>query len=359
MRRPAIVKKQRCAAWPPLVLVLGVACSPALDNRQRPRADDEVELGESNITFRNPDLAARYKAAKAAPNNFEAVFAYVKPVADTCMASLVDERCEGCGEGAVRYKRRSELDPHLWPIIEDARSMLEDIENVPGLGLEQMDQLVATKGRLLWLAGRSMEEQTLIYDYARTHPAALAVVRRRLELLRESRDDSALESQCARSRAKMKSASEAARLELLTGCVAFHPDNTHGRSDLLEFANYLPNLAKEEEQLYRSYLVRRCEEKVNEESASCARDCACDDKPGDKKQSAKCKRTCRNCQNETAQRMRMCQEVGEVAPEPAAPSAARRKGAPAARRKGRPGKHAPARRKKAVDPGSGPQQAVL
>ena len=357
MRRLALDPKQYFPEWATLVLVLGAACSPALNNRKRPPSDDDVDPGESKITFRNPELAARYKAAKAAPKSFEAVFAYVKPVADTCLASLVDKRCEECGEGALRYKRRSELDPLLWPIIEDAQSMLEALENLPGLAFDQMDQLIATKGRLLWLAGRSMEEQTLIDEYARAHPAAVAVVRRRFELLREAGDSSTLESQCAHSRAKMKSAPEAARLELLTGCVAFHPDNTQGRSDLVEFAKYLPNLTKEEEQLYRTHLVQRCEEKVGEQSASCAQGCACGDEPKDKKQTAKCKRSCRACQKETDQQMRLCKQVGEITPDPAPIPArvSRRKHRP----KSAPAKHAPARRPKAVDPGTGPQQAVL
>ena len=247
-RRLALDPNPRWLACAAGVLVLGAACSSALKAPKAPEEDaDAKHLRSGKVTFRNPEMAAMYAAAKANPNAFDPVYVYAKSVTDACLASLVDKRCETCAEGAVRYKRRSELDPQHWAIIEDALSMLENLGNVPGLPAEQMDLLVATKGRLLWLAGRSVEEQTLIDEYARAHPTAVAVVRRRLELLREAGDGAALESQCARSRAKTQSAPEAARVDLLTACVALHPNNSEGRSDMLDYATYLPNLSPAED----------------------------------------------------------------------------------------------------------------
>jgi len=298
-------------------------------------------------------MAAKYNAAKSSPQSFDPVYAYAKAVTDACLASLVDTSCEACAEGAVKYKQTSGLDVHSWPIIEEALSMLDVLGNVPGLAAEQMDPLVATKGRLLWLAGRSLEEQTLIDEYARAHPNAVAVIRRRLELLREAGNAEASESQCARSRAKMEAAPEAARLELLTACVALHPGNTDGRSDLLGFAEYLPNLSTAEDALYRMNLAQRCLEKVGNEEARCAQACACEDKDSGQQAPAKCKRACGSCRNQMAQRLRLCKKIGE------APHAA----AHAPRPKTAPAKSAPrpkrAPRPERVEPGAKPQQAVL
>jgi hypothetical protein len=325
----ALNLKKRPLACTTLVLVFGIGCSSGLNNRHGSDVgtEQDANLGQGKIRFRNPEMAAKYQAAKAAPRSFDPVYAYAKAVTDASLASLVDPSCEACPEGAVKYKQRSELEIQYWPIVEDALSMLEALANVPGLVAEQMDPLVATKGRLHWLAGRSAEEQTLIDDYAHAHPCAVAVIRRRLELLREAGDSSASESQCARSRAKMESAPEAARLDLLTACVALHPDNTDGRSDLMDYAEYLPNLSTAEDAIYRMSLAQRCVAKVGDEDARCAQACACVDKDSGRQAAAKCKRACGGCRNETAQRLRLCKKIGD--PPHAAARAARPKIAPA------------------------------
>jgi hypothetical protein len=359
-RHLALKPQKHWLACPTLLLVLGVGCSPAMDNRRRSDqgADPAAKLGQTKINFRNPEMAARYKAAKTSPRSFEPVYVYAKAVADASLASIVDGSCAACGEGAVRYKQRSELEPHYWPIIEDALSMLEVLGNVQGLAAEHMDQVVATKGRLLWLAGRSNEGQTLIDEYARAHPAAVVVIRRRLELLRADGDAAAMDAQCARSRTKTESAPDAARVDLLTACVALHPNNREGRSDLLDFAKYLPNPSPAEDALYRANLVQRCVERVGDEGTRCAQACACEDKDSGKQPPAKCKRACGGCHNETAQKLHLCKKVGEAPPAPrptVAPApAVRPGGAPAPRPKNTPG-----RRRKDVDPPSGSQPLVL
>jgi hypothetical protein len=310
----ALNLKKRRLACPTLVLVFGIGCSSGLENRQGSNAGkgQDAQLGQGKIKFRNPEMAAKYTAAKASPRSFDPVYAYAKAVTDAALASLLYTSCESCAEGAVKYKQRSELEIQYWPIIEDALSMLEALGNVPGLAAEQMDPLVATKGRLLWLAGRSMEEQTMIDEYARAHPAAVAVIRRRLELLREAGDTSASESQCARSRTKTESAPEPARLDLLAACVALHPGNTEGRSDLMGYAEYLPNLSTAEDALYRMNLAQRCVERVGDEETRCAQACACVDKDSGKQPAAKCKRACGACHKETAQRLVLCKKIGEA-----------------------------------------------
>jgi hypothetical protein len=321
--------KKRPLACLTLVLLFAIGCSSGLDNRQRSDVgtEPEAKLGLSETRFRNPEMAARYKAAKASPRSFDPVFSYAKAVTDASLASLVDTSCEACAEGEVRYKRRSELEVHFWPIVEDALSMLEALGKVPGLAAEQMEPLVVTKGRLLWLAGRSMEEQTSIDEYAHAHPRAVAVVRRRLELLREAGDAEASESQCTRSRAKLESAPEEVRMGLLTACVALHPDNSEGRSDLMDYAEYLPNLSAAEDALYRTNLVQRCVERVGDGEGRCAEACACVDKDPGKHPSATCKRACGGCRSETAQRLRLCKKIGE--PPRATARTARLKRAPA------------------------------
>ncbi len=214
--------------------------------------------------------------------------------------------------------------------------MLETLGGVPGLPAEQMDLVIAAKGRLLWLAGRSMEEQNLIDDYAHAHPSAVAVVRRRLELLREAGDGSAIESQCTRSRAKTASAPEAARMSLLTACVAFHPNNSEGRSDMLDYATYLPNLSPAEDALYRTSLAERCVAKVGDEGTRCGQACACEDKDSGKAPTTKCKRACGGCRNDLSEKLLACKKLGEPPPPPAAtpiratrPKGTRPKAAPA------------------------------
>jgi hypothetical protein len=315
MLRIALHPKRRRPAWPTLVIVLCVGCSSGLDKRPpstvgtRPAA----KRAQSKPRYRNPEMDARYKAAKAAPRSFDPVYAYAKAVADACLASLTDTSCQACGEGAMRFKQRSELDPQYWPIIDEALSMLDPLAQSLGLTPEQADQLIATKGRLLWLAGRSMEEQPMIDQYATEHPDAVAVIRRRLELLREAGDTAASEAQCTRSREKTESAPEATRVDLLAACVALNPRNTYGRSDLLDYAKYLPNLTNEEETLYRANLVQRCETKAGDEETHCAEGCACaGDKDSGERPTAKCRRACARCHKETAQRLHLCKRITEA-----------------------------------------------
>jgi hypothetical protein len=313
--------KMRRLACPTLVLLLFVGCSSGLDSRRGPAV--RAKRAPAKARFRSPEMDAMYKAAKASPRSFDPVYAYTKAVADACLASLVDTRCQTCGEGALRYKPRSEIDPQYWPIIEEAVSMLDALEKTLVLTAEQqVDLLLATKGRLLWLAGRSVEEQPMIYEYAKAHPDAVAVIRRRLEILREAGDAASIEAQCTLSRAKTESASEAERVDLLTACVALNPRNTYGRSDLLDYPKYLPNLTNAEETLYRKHLVDRCEGKAADEEAQCAEGCACEDSG---QLSRKCKRACARCRSETAQRLRLCKKIAEApsavarAPRPSPP----------------------------------------
>jgi hypothetical protein len=315
MFSPASNLKKLRLAWPTLVLVSCVDCSSGLDNRSGSdvRTKSGTKPGQNKPRFRNAVMDAMYKAAKASPRSFDPVYAYAKAVTDACLDSLADMSCQACGEGAMKYKQRSELEPHYWPIIEEALSMLDVLGKGPELtAAERMDLLIAAKGRLLWLAGRSVEEQPLIDEYAHAHPDAVAVIRRRLELLREAGDAAASESQCTLSRAKTESAPEAPRLDLLTACVALHPRNTYGRSDVLDYARYLPNLSTAEEVLYRKNLVQRCEAKAGDEEAHCAEGCACEDKDSGKQLAAKCKRACVRCRNEMAQRLHLCKKITEA-----------------------------------------------
>jgi hypothetical protein len=352
--------KMRRFACPTLVLVLCVGCSSGLDNQQGGNVGTarKAKRAQAKPRFRNPEMDAMYKAAKASPRSFEPVLAYAKAVTDAGLTSLADTSCRGCGEGAMRYKRTSEIEPHFWPIIEEALSMLETLGKVSGLDAEQVDALVATKGRMLWLAGRSVEEHNLIEDYAQSHPDAPAVIRRRLELLREAGDAASIEAQCARSRAKMESALETARSELLTACVAFHPRNTQGRSDQMDYGKYLPNLSTAEEVAYRNNLVRRCEKTIGDEDARCGEACACEDAEADKPPVPKCKQACGACRNDAAQKLRSCKKIND------APSAVARAPrptpAPAAsssRPRSTPGHDAPLPKK--VDTGKGPKPVEL
>jgi len=203
--------------------------------------------------------------------------------------------------------------------------MLEVFKNGQDLPPAQFEQFVGVKGRLLGLAGHAAQERTLVESYVGAHPDAVPVVRRRLEILREARDVNESELQCRRSRVSMKSASDAARLELLMDCVALHPDNAEGKSDLPEYSKYLPDTSKGEQRLYRRYLVQRCVEKVGSKQERCAQACDCKGKP-DRQQRAECKRGCRTCRVETAQKIRECKKTGgvpEAAPRPRAAPRAR------------------------------------
>jgi hypothetical protein len=140
--------------------------------------------------------------------------------------------------------------------------------------------------------------------------------------------------------------------------VALHPSNGPGRSDLVDYATYLPNLSTAEDTLYRMSLVQRCVQKVGDEGSRCEQACACMDKDSGKSPTVKCKRACEGCRGETAGQLAVCQKLGEAAPAPAPAAATRRKGT--ARPKGAPAKRAPgAKPKKGAPPGSAPQQAVL
>jgi hypothetical protein len=336
---------QRGLACPALVLVLAAGCSSALDNRQPAAADaatdDEGKNASGELQFPNPDLAAKYEAAKASPQSFEALLAYARAVADFCLTTLVDESCApNCPKEAPQYKPASELAPKNWLLAQNALSLLAVLKDGQGLPQAQFGQFVAVKGRLLGLAGHAEEEQTLIDGYVRAHPDAVSVVRRRLELLRQASDVKGAEAQCARSRASMKPALEPARLELLTTCVALHPNNQEGKTDPPDYTEYLPNPSKAEQRLYRRHLVRLCIEKVGSKETRCAQACACKDQPADKEQKAKCKEACRNCRIETAQQIRDCKHPG-------APAAAPRP------------RGAPALQPKDVEAGPKPQEAVL
>ena len=251
----------------------------------------------------------------------------------------------------MRFKPRSALEPQYWPIIDEALSMLEDLGKVPGLTADQSDRLLATKGRLLWLAGRSVEEQPMIFEYAAEHPEAVSVIRRRLELLRESGDAAGLESQCTLSRAKTRSAPEAARVDLLTACVALNPKNREGRSDLLDYAKYLPNLTTSEEAVYRANLVQRCETRATDGEAQCAEGCACGDGDAGNKLTGKCKRACSRCHKATAQRLRLCKKITDAPTAVRAPKPKPAAAVSASRAKSARHKNAPERKR--VDDGKG------
>ena len=305
-----------------LVLLLGAACSASLDNRKgAPSSDDGFRLSERQVKLKFPDedMAAKYKAAKASPNSFEAVSTYGRAVTLFCLASLVDTSCTSCEDDLPTYRPRSELNTNYWPIIEDVLPMLEPFLNDKELDEEHTELVVEVKGRLLWLAGRSLDEQILIDSYALAHPKAVTVVKRRLELLRESGDVSLSESQCSRSRARMKAAPESARVDLLASCVALHPNNSRARSDITDYASYLPNLAGDEDTLYRTNLEQRCVEKVGDAASRCAEACACENKSAGKPASATCRRECSACRKENAKHLQVCRNLGP----PAAPRSAR------------------------------------
>jgi hypothetical protein len=296
-----------------LVLLLCAACSASLDNRKgAASSEDGTRSGErqGKLKFADEDMAAKYKAAKASPDNFELVTTYARAVALVCLASLIDTSCTSCENDLPTYRPRSELNTNYWPIIEDVLPMLEPFLNGKGLDDEHIELLVEVKGRLLWLAGRSAEEQTLIDSYALAHPKAVSIVKRRLELLREAGDVYLSESQCSRSRARTKTAPESARVELLTSCVALHPNNERARSDITDYADYLPNLGADEDALYRASLAQRCVEKVGDTESRCAEACACENKSTGKPASATCKRECGACRKGSAKQLQICKDLG-------------------------------------------------
>lgn len=347
MRRFALDPKQRWLACPALVVVLGVGCSPALDNRQRSAPDagtaQAEKPGAGEPVYPTPDLAAKHEAAKAAPESFDPVMAYAQAVADFCLASLVDESCApDCPKGQVKYKPMSELDPKNWVLAQDGLTMLKPFKDGQGLPPARFEKFIAVKGRLLRLAGHAEQEKTLIDGYVLAHPEAVSVVKRRLELLREAGDAEASEAQCARSRVSMKKAPNPARTELLTTCVALHPDNKDGKTALPDYAKYLPNPSRAEQRLYRRYLVKCCIDSVGSKQTRCAEACDCKGQSADKQQRTVCKKNCRSCHIETAQQIRACKKTGS----PTLPRAPRHKGAPA-------------EQPPAVDPATAPKQAVL
>jgi hypothetical protein len=333
MRGPTSCPRKRWLIGPAVLLIHFAGCSSSLDNRPRP-ADDTIGIvsGQSRLRLPNQDIAAKHKAAKASPQSFELVLEYGRAVVFSCLGSLLDTTCASCEGGLPTYRPRSELNTDYWPVIEDALAMLDPFMEGPKLDAGQKESLVEAKGRLLWLAGRSAEEQTLIDSYALAHPTAIAVVKRRLEILRESGDVALSESQCTRSRTRMKSASDGARLDLLTNCVAMHPHNGEARSDVGDYPTYLPNLAPDEEALYRTHLAQRCADKVGDEETRCAQACACEAKDSGKTTTTKCRRTCGGCRKETAQELLACRKLGEAAPPPAPARDAQPKSTRTARR---------------------------
>lgn len=274
-------------------------------------------FGERKLKFPSQEIAAKYKAAKDSPQNVEVVVDYGRSVVLFCLASLLDTSCTSCESDLPVYRARSELNTAYWPIIDDALPMLEPFMEGRKLEAGQMDLLVEVKGRLLWLAGRSSEEQTLVDSYALAHPTALAIVKRRLEILRDAHDAYLFDSQCNRSRSRLRSAAEADRLDLLTSCVTLHPNNGEAKSDTEAYATFLPNLSPDEAALYRTHLVQRCTENVGDEAERCAEPCACETKAAGKPPAATCKRACGGCRKEIAQEVLACRRIGEVAPEPA------------------------------------------
>ena len=308
---PACSAERRAAVVLLLLPTLGVACSlPFGRHSAAPAAPAPPPAPPPNPepSFPNQDLAAKHQAAKAAPQDFDTVMAYARTLTDFCEASLVDATCgPACTSGPVRYKPASALAPNSRLLVEKALPMVDALMNAKGLSWERMGQWAAVKGRLLNLAGRAAEERALIDGYALQHSDAFPVVKRRLQLLRQARDTKEAEEQCARSRASLRLAREAARIELLTTCVAFHPDNPEGSTDPPDYAKYLPKMTRDEHRLYQNYVVQRCSPDLATEKTRCKRVCACDDHVQGKKQ---CKRICRSCRKETAQRRRACRRAG-------------------------------------------------
>ena len=349
--------KQQRLVRPMLALLLAAGCSPAMENRSA--ATDQTEHakrpGQGELKLPNEKLAAKHKAAKDSPQSFEAVYAYARALTEFYLASLVETKCDSCKDGAVKHKPPSELDTQTWSLIEEAVQMLAALLKSPDLSATQAEQLVITKGRLHWLAGNATDEEATLDSYLQDHPDSLTVLKRRLKLLREAGNASAAQALCARSRASMKAAPEAAHLDLLTTCVALHPGNREGVTDPPDYTQYLPDPSKAEERLYRKHLVQRCIENLGDPKASCDKACACKDKPGDKEQKRTCKHACRECEHEKKEQVRACKKSGGVVPAPAPPD----KAAPAEEPKKAHGKTARGRQTKDVEPGSEPQATEL
>ena len=319
-----------------LVVIVSIGCSPALENRQptaRDAAPPEAPT-EGQLELPTPDLLAKHEAARSAPSDFDAVIAYAQAVADFCVASLAAPACAAdCPEGPGAAKPTGDLSPKHWVLAQDGLNMLAPFKDAQGLPVARFEQLVAVKSRLLGMVGHADEERALIDGYARAHPETIAVVKRRLELLRAAGVVRESESQCRRSRTSTKSAPEATRLEILAHCVALHPANASGQSDPPDYAQYLPEPSRAEQRLYRKHMIGRCVEKLGTREARCGPSCACDDQP-DRQQKADCKRRCRDCRIESARKTRECRKTG---------------GVPGATRVGRP-----PRTDRAVSPGTRP-----
>jgi hypothetical protein len=308
--------------------VLAAGCSSALDNQPKPVDAGPVEKAvDTQAKPPTPELVTKHEAAKAAPQSFEPVFAYAKGLTDYYLAQLADTSCSDCAQGgSVKYKRKGEADPASWFLIEEALSWVDALMKVQGLAAAQMEQLVAVRGRMLWLVGRPEDEVTSLGEYAAAHPAAIVVIKRRLELLREAEDVKESEAQCARSRAAVKSAPEATQLELLTSCVALHPGNADGKSYVLDYVKFLPAPSKAEQRMYRKHLVQSCLGTVGSREARCSEACACKDKGLDKAKKAECKQMCIYCRVETAQKVRECKKDGTTTFAPFTPPRPKRGG---------------------------------
>jgi hypothetical protein len=292
-----------------IVLVAGCASGNGPKRRSGSTARPAAAAKPADPHFPNEDMAAKYQAARRTPKDFDVVMAYANTLALFCLASLVDDECgPACMTGPVRYKPASGLDADTRRLVEGALPMLDRLMSVQELSWDRIGDWAALKGRLLWLSGRAAAEQTLIDGYLLQHPDAVPVVRRRLELLREAGDTAAAEAQCNDSRASLKQAADAVRLDLLTGCVSLHPANREGRSDAMDFAKYLPKLSKDERRLYRQHLTQQCERDPPGPEAPCAGLCACEQNAADKAATAKCKEACKHCRDQAKARLKFCKQ---------------------------------------------------
>jgi len=296
-----------------VLTVIGTACSLPFAGRSRTSAGRPAapagEPSQKELKFPNHDLATAYDVAQAYPQNFDAVYGYAKALSDHCQGSLVDTSCGPyCAGGPEKRKPASALDPDSRFLVENALPKVDTLMSTPGLSWAQMGQAVAVKARLLGFSGRTADEKALVDGYAAQHPESFPVVKRRLEILRDANDAKELEAQCARSRDSVKSAPEDARLEVLTGCVALHPDNKGGKDDPQDYAKYLPKLAGDEQRLYRKHMARRCQQETDLHQASCSRICVCDDRPWDKKYAAHCKEVCRGCRTQAVEKLKGCKK---------------------------------------------------
>jgi hypothetical protein len=305
----ALESTKRRLARPALLLIIAAGCSSALDNQPAPPDAGPEKPVDTRLKLPNQDLTDKRAAAQASSEKFEPVFAYAKGVVDYCTAALAEKDAATKG----KPKAMAEPDPNTWLLIEDARGSVDKLMESKGLASAQIQQLVVAKGHLLFLAGRGADEEAMVAEYALGHPDALVVVKRRLELLREASDAKDAEVQCAHSRVKLKSAPDAVRLDLLTACVALHPDNAEGKSDPPDYTQFLPSPSKAEQRLYRKHLIARCIENVGDRQARCKDACGCSAKGFAKDKRAECKKNCVNCRVETAQKIRDCKKIGTPA----------------------------------------------